>query len=346
MTLVAAAMGLVPSARAEPAPIRLGYPSEPGCPTYQEFLRDVTLRVSQAALPYGLDSRLFVVSFTYEAHNVLGRLQIFDNGGSVVIREVNGDSCREVASALALITALSLDPEASKIPVVSSVAALEPATAPPSSVARLPPSPPKPEPVPASFTDGKEGSRSFRWRASVGVSAASMFHVLPDPVFGGGLFLGLSPTGKWVLWPDFRLTAQAASTVQTNIVEQASGIGVQASWLLARLEVCPLRLTTFQSQFSLRGCGSVEGGTIRASGKSLDHAAPVSTRPWSALGPSTRLTWNVNPQWFLEILGGLSFPLSRYNLTYHDNTQGSDLRLFSIPIYGGMLGLGLGYEFP
>jgi len=301
-------------ARAEPAPIRLGYPSEPGCPTYQEFLRDVTLRVSQAALPYGRDSRLFVVSFTYEAHNVLGRLQIFDNGGSVVIREVNGDSCREVASALALITALSLDPEASKIPLGSSAAALEPAT--------------------------------VRWRASVGVSAASMFHVLPDPVFGGGLFLGLAPTGKWVLWPDFRLTAHAASTVQTNVVEQASGIGVQALWLLARLEVCPLRLTMFQSQFSLRGCGSVEGGTMRASGKSLDHAAPVSTRPWSALGPSTRLTWNVNPQWFLEILGGLSFPLSRYNLTYHDNTQGSDLRLFSIPIYGGMLGLGLGYELP
>ena len=120
-------------ARAEPAPIRLGYPSEPGCPTYQEFLRDVTLRVSQAALPYGRDSRLFVVSFTYEAPNVLGRLQIFDNGGSVVIREVKGDSCREVASALALITALSLDPEASKIPVGSSVAALDPATAPPSS---------------------------------------------------------------------------------------------------------------------------------------------------------------------------------------------------------------------
>ena len=64
----------------------------------------------------GEAARAFVVTVTAETATIRGLLSITSLGGSVSRREVTGDTCSEVVSALALITALAIDPSATTAP--------------------------------------------------------------------------------------------------------------------------------------------------------------------------------------------------------------------------------------
>ncbi|MGH7294495.1 MAG: hypothetical protein ACRELB_06170, partial [Polyangiaceae bacterium] len=103
-------------ARAQPAeePIRIEYAAPPTCPPESAFfaqLRARTSRVTRAAT--GARARTFAVTVVPRGRRIAGHLVIRDpDGATAAERDVAGDTCEEVVEALALVTALSVDPGA------------------------------------------------------------------------------------------------------------------------------------------------------------------------------------------------------------------------------------------
>ena len=107
------------AARADEQPIDLTYHAYEGCPSERQFLEQVVGRAAKTELASErARGRKFVVTVTTQRKDTLGKLEIA-SGGSTASREVKGLNCSEVVSALALFTALAIDPNASATPVAS-----------------------------------------------------------------------------------------------------------------------------------------------------------------------------------------------------------------------------------
>ncbi|WP_437610706.1 hypothetical protein WMF20_03625 [Sorangium sp. So ce834] len=103
-------------ARAEVQPLRVAYEAHEGCPSAEAFLREVTARTELArdAAPdeAALEVRVHITSAEGESR---GRITVGTEEDARV-REVGGATCADVVAALALITALWVDPTASLDP--------------------------------------------------------------------------------------------------------------------------------------------------------------------------------------------------------------------------------------
>ena len=314
----------------------------------------MTSRAAQAAPRYGHDTRLFVVTMTGAGGQTHGRLQIYGNSGAAFARDVTGATCSEVASALALVTALAIDPQSfTAASASSSTAAVSPSTAalpagPLPSASSIEPAVPYPtHPAQSSmpgprtvsteqhFTPGKP----VTWVWSAGMQETAMFHVVPRPAFGGGYFGNLEPKGSWTIWPDFRLAATYVTTVH-DTWNRSAGVAARWWWLLARADACPFRLSTADTRLILRTCGGIDGGIITASGQSALTPKTV-TRGWSAVGPALRLTWQTILGLNFELGGGLSFPLTRWKFEYN----GNDTEFTRVLNWGWTLGGSISYRW-
>ncbi|HTN85134.1 MAG TPA: hypothetical protein VL242_15655, partial [Sorangium sp.] len=107
-------------ARAEVQPLRITYEAHEGCPSATVFLRELTVRTSRARAAAPDEAALEVhVRITRSAGASRGRITLGAGEGARV-REVGGATCAEVVAALALITALRVDPTASLDPQPSA----------------------------------------------------------------------------------------------------------------------------------------------------------------------------------------------------------------------------------
>ena len=113
---LSAATSAPASASADPESGRITFQGRGACPSEQEFLADVASHTARARHPRGNETRTFSVTVTDEESASVGRVEIRDAHGAVVTREVRGETCVEVASALALIVALALDPRTPLLP--------------------------------------------------------------------------------------------------------------------------------------------------------------------------------------------------------------------------------------
>jgi hypothetical protein len=119
LVLVLATSATARGARAAEPAVRLRYAAPSGCPNASWFWRQVRLRtarvhvVADVTLAPVLDVAIEAPSGTK------GRLSLRALDGTVTEREIEGEGCTEVASALALIAALALDPEARTSPDVT-----------------------------------------------------------------------------------------------------------------------------------------------------------------------------------------------------------------------------------
>lgn len=94
-------------------PIRVRLNAEPACATLTVFEQQVFIRTSKArrATP-GEFARTFEVEITRDEQGSRGQLRIPGAEGGQAERVVEGATCEEVVSALALVVALTLDPQA------------------------------------------------------------------------------------------------------------------------------------------------------------------------------------------------------------------------------------------
>ena len=129
MLLALSVAGSPARANAAPEHIRLQFSAPPNCAKNATFIRALRQRTGRFRLANGDErTRVFVVNITQANASVSGRLEIQGPQAETSMRSVSGKTCDEVVAALALMTALAIDPSAlvpsTSVPKVSAPGAL------------------------------------------------------------------------------------------------------------------------------------------------------------------------------------------------------------------------------
>ena len=95
-----------------PALVSLRYTNELGCPSEAEFVDEVTARVRRPVQWTRSDKAIQILVVVRAGERATGTLQVTQAAAEPTRREFSSSSCAEVGSALALVTALALDPNA------------------------------------------------------------------------------------------------------------------------------------------------------------------------------------------------------------------------------------------
>jgi hypothetical protein len=335
-------------------PVHIEFHAPSGCPGEAAFLAQVHARTSKVrGAAAGERARTFTITVTRRASGILGQLKIEDPPAPPALREVSGEDCGEIVSALALITALAVDPHASTAPqtslsttptpapVAEPPAAEAPVSAAPAGSPPLPPYAPPPPwlgpiamPLPALLPPLRSAAAPSRWRLSSGLQIAAISAVAPGIIPGVDGFIDVEQRAASVFSPSFRVS-----------VFWATGGGIRVGpvfsnfyWLAGRLEGCPLQIRPVAS-VRLSPCGLIDAGRLQAEGGGR-VASAIRVRPWVAPGVLGRLRWEIVDPLLVEVEAGAFFPLVRDTFFIE---PGIDVH--RAPPVGGSLAAGVGVHF-
>ncbi|HVR20758.1 MAG TPA: hypothetical protein VMS65_13705 [Polyangiaceae bacterium] len=317
------------TAGAQVEPIRVEYAAAPDCPSADVFTADVLGRTARARLAEASEAnRTFVVSIQRHGARFVGSLVVRGGGGDTTAREVTGEQCSEVASALALATSLAIDPNATLAP---TAAATNDATASPPPPAAAVPSKRSDESPPdadAKRADERRASRAL----GLALGPSVVTGLAPDVAFGGSAEL---------TWGE-RVPRGALSSFGLSLTFVRSGShstgGANASFdfATARPEVCSIGLA-LSNGLGVAPCFGAELGAVVGRGSNID-VPETSSRFWLALDASLRLRGFLSERWFLEASGGGVFPLTRYHFVFRD----PDTPVHDVPVAGLVFAAKLG----
>ncbi len=342
---------------ADPAePIAVRYQAPEGCPTEAQFLEQLFSRTRRARpAPADPSARLFVVTIETQGTRTAGALEVTNPDGAVTRRTVDGADCSEVASALALIAALTVDPTAATGSVRSDgqmppVAPAGPAgipddrapAAPPPVVAQEPrlvandrPATAMPRPEPRVQQPARRNGA--RW--SIGADGETWLGLVPRPAVGGGVFVGVA--GSDGSGPSLRLSTLALAT-NTSL---SGSVGARLTWFAENIQACPLGLALSDAT-RLDTCIAVDVGVLRAKGTGLTHPS-VDVKPWIVPGALARLAYVLAPRWAIEAGGGVLVPVHRYPFLYGTQSASTeDAQPYRLPSVAASVTLGAAYLFP
>ncbi len=323
-------------------------------------MEEVTARTERTRLAAPNETaRAFDVTVTRETDTIRGVLSITGVDGTVSKREVTGDSCGEVVSALALITALAIDPLAATRPgappdvsppstdggAAPSAPAVPQALVPaaPSSAtepARSAPSlPGAAEPLQAAALSPAPSRPADRMRWSIGVQSQWLAGLVPSMAFGGGVFVGAMGKPHGYLVPSFRASVLAATT----LADFTPTVGAELDWFVGRFEACPIRFP-WERQWALSLCAALDAGVLRSQGTGLRSNVP-GAQPWLASAALARLSWFLPGSLFVEVGGGVTAQATRYSF-YFTQSGLAEAPVQRIPLFAATLNMGAGYRFP
>ena len=248
-------------------PVRVDYHALPECPDAAAFMRGVQARTRRVRLAEeGESARTFVVYIVRVEDRVLGHVRVTRDGQETDSRSFEGADCAEVVDALALTTALSVDPDARLVPELQEV---EPAPPPPKPP---PPKPPPPEPEEPAPVRGP-------WSIGADLEAVGVVkaYILP----GAGAWVGLHSNlpGWWS--PSARLTVHHARNDLAEDPPEALVV-----WTAASVEGCPLQLGP-PGSLEVRACAVAQGGLLHLRGLAVQHQRSA-TRNWWSTGALAR----------------------------------------------------------
>jgi hypothetical protein len=342
--VVTAGCALAARARAddEAEPIALTFRASAGCPDEARFVARVRALTERARfVGAGEAARTFAVDLV-AGPPARGSIRL-GSGGE---RNVAGQTCDEVADAVAMILAVGVDPRAGLVPAASSPApasasapapapapapasASASASAPAPTLARAPSPPPRAERAPTA-------SPSAYGSILIGADLAVAGAVTPATLAGGAAFVGWQSPSRNVLSPSVRLTfARALSGTVPTAFEGATA---RFTWLVGRVDACPIALHA--GALRVEPCARVEVGTVEVASDHVPRTDDV-TSPWLAAGALLRAVWTVARPLFLEAEAGalLHVTSDRFFLL-------PDITVYQVPLVGGVAGLGLGVRFP
>jgi hypothetical protein len=251
-----------------------------------------------------------------------------DAGEATAPREIVAPRCEEAVEAIAIVSALAIDPSASLAPAPAAPAPRHEPEATRAAVPQEQIEPPRPE-APA------------RWRGGVGGQAV-VSGAFPAFAGGGGIFLDLDLYRAGVWTPSARAfgryvrsghVAVQAASAQFDITE----LGVEG---------CPVFFRLLgQNGLSPRGlgvrpCASVELGRLRAAGFGAP-AAQSARDLWLAVGTLARLEWAPIDAAWIELQGGIAWPMRRTEFHFDPAVH-----VYSVPAILGFAGAGVGAHFP
>jgi hypothetical protein len=311
------------------------YRANETCPSERQFIEMVVGRAAKTlVLSERARGRKFYVTVTPQRRETLGKLEIV-SGGVTASREVTGANCAEVVSALALFTALAIDPSA------RIDAKPEPRPEEPPPAETKPPPKPAPTPLeaqpPSVEPDVRPPPPSERRHlpeviaGASGVAESSFKGGAATPAMsrGGGLF------AQWTTarFGAYRLTGVYFANSETS--------NAKFQFFEGRLDGCPLaaRLTP---TLLVEPCLGVEVGRVTATSKPEPTLAPTTERRWWVAGDLLgRARFAPFPWIFAEIEAGVTAPFTRYVFVLG---KPNDVRgdVHRVPAVGWVLGFGLG----
>ncbi len=311
-------------AETRPEPIAWTYHAPPDCPPAETFEAKFRARTRRAELVAGVAdvSRSFLVTLSSEPGRAVGRIEIQGPAGAVSTREVVGQTCQGVVSALALIAALAIDPLAAD----SSQPTARPGDA------------PSPSPVTASDEGAHAGATpTERMFVAAGVDGGAVIGLFPKAAPRVSLFAEALLERNSLLAPSARLSLSAAAS---SSVPAPPG-SATFRWLAAALDACPLEVR-FVPALRATPCAFMELGVLTGSGAGVDLPA-VENRRWFALGGSARVTWGFVGSLFIEAHGRLEAPLARYTFVLAAPER---VVVHAVPAILGSAELGVGVRWP
>jgi hypothetical protein len=327
--------------------VRWSYTAPPGCPSEQEFRAEVGARLLDDSSPRELsagDGAELGVEVRLEPAEHRASLVLREAGSAVVERSVEGDTCAELASGLALITALafgaarapaSAPAEASPRAAASGASGAGGAPAPQRSA----PTPTKPNEASARVPPPRDSAATMPSRATplgfeLGAGGWVNTWTTPGIALGGDLFLRLAP-----------LAPRAWSLRATGVYGVGSAsVGDRSasfSLLAGRAEACPL---SWGTTLAGEACVTLELGALGGRGDASSALLAGASRTvfWAGTAAVGRLRKRLGSSLSLEGQAELGVPLTHHDFVFENPTQ----RIFRTPPAGLGARLGLGVEFP
>jgi hypothetical protein len=285
----------------------------------QLLMRTRLLRPAQGEEP----ALLFAVEITDAADGVHGRLTIREPDGRATERELTGEDCHDVVSALALVAAIQIDPNAS-----TGSLPLGPPGMSPAPLATPPTSPASQEGTRAPM------ARRRGWSVSLGAGASLQTAVAPEPILGLVLKSGIYAPPTDLSDPALYLSLYVARTPTLR----RKGGDAELVWAFARLAACPFRWPS-RTPAGLRPCLSLSGGALRGQGSNTREAAGRMA-PWFAVGGL--VAWELLlGRAVLGAEGGFDVPLYTARFFFEPNETA-----FRVRLIGLAADIHLGVRFP
>lgn len=283
------------------------------CPSAASFVVMVAERLSVplADTRGGASIAVEIEGAAVGASSFAGRIHVQDGTTPASSRAVAGSACAEVAAALSLIAALSLDPSegnASRREAPGSTGSV-------------------PDPIvddERSVEPHDEGRASSHWAvlATLPVNGATA----PNLGLGGGLELGFEPA-RAGLWSP--LAQLGAYVLASGAVSVAGDARAHFDLVAAHGLFCPVRLPS-RGPWSLRPCLDLDLGKLtgRGSGPNVLEGRSRSGL-WASAGAGVQLAVDVWGPIRLGVFAAALVPLARHEFYF-----GPDTLAFRVPALG------------
>ncbi len=350
---------------------RIEYAAPSGCPDRADFERRVRERLlSESIDPKSLEQ--LVVRVLVEPHKQRARVELEGGDGARVERAVQGRTCEELVSGVALITALAFGaheqakaeaaaevkpeqpgpgepeqptpPESAATPAKAEAETrskkLIPLKPPPKSRPRVVPKselPPKGDPADVPEDRGVEATAGERSRRALSAEAGAggwiSSWLAPTRMLGVDAFARLGP--KSASW-----SVRASAAVGSAMAE----VGDRRADLRfygGRLEGCPLGARLL-ARLSAEACGAAELGALAGAGQagSALREASEQTVFWGAAVLLARARSGLGPL-VIEAQAELGIPISRNEFVFQNPRE----EVFQAPDVGAAGRLGIGVPF-
>jgi hypothetical protein len=313
------------------------------CPAIETFSRRVLARTPRAAPATGKADVAFVLSVEVSPEGAAGTLEVVE-GDARSRRSVRGASCEEVVDALALIAAVTLDPDASTAPIAIEPSQPAPPTK-PEATSSIPA--PSPSARPSSPRVSQRAARGSSWRLGAGVRGMFTEGLAPDPLFGFGVFASARLAGEGsVFEPTVLVGGWLARSGEFDATVGDRRLGTaQFRWLAGDIMGCVLRLPA-EGTFAARPCLGFEAGQLTGKGRAAANSAEESAT-WLAVTANAKLDWVVFERLQLDLIAGGFLPLSRDEFFFEPAPGAAEgVVVHEVPPVGLRAWIGLSTVFP
>ena len=348
--------------------VNFEYDAPPDCASAAEFRKRVQERLLGSTLE-GREQRASIVRVRVEPAARRASVEFQDVNGARVTRAVQGDTCDELVTGVALITALAFGAQSTAAPASNAEVPAQPAqpaqpaktdadagtgntavkAAPRAATPKRPTALRQPKsnrprarrsaaPAATEVERSEESAEEDAPEAPLGWDAGA----------GGWLSSWLSPTRTLGADLFVRLgTRRAGWSARISGLYGASSVYLDDrradfSFLGGRLEGCPLAFDVLSS-LAAEACVTAELGSLRGAGRE-DSALRVGGEQsvfWAAAAVVARLRAPVTRFAVLEIQGEFGLPISAHEFVFED----PEVEVFRVPSYGGAGRIGLAVPF-
>lgn len=279
----------------------LAYQAPLGCPDAETFR---ALVAEKRATPPSAKPPKVQVAVQQDASGYVATMVLHSSENSVS-RQVSGEVCDEVASAIALITALALDAHIARVLKLESDA---PEPPPPTK------RPPTPSPAPAPHRSQRVEASSSQLNAGLALQFDA--DTAPSPELSlGASAQALLGVNDWE--QEYRVgVGYRSSDLRGYPVDSEPKFPFRVSLIAARLDACPWALRATRA-FTFRPCAAVEVGRFRAKATAQQVSGAGdgpngSSQLWGALFAAPRVELRATSALSLEVSPQLQVPLNRH----------------------------------